>query len=806
MSKFPLKYLWLVALCAIGLQLTSCVYLNTYYNAKRYFREGVKENKDNETGQPRTTNYQKAINSAARVIQDYPKSGYVPDAIMIIGKAYYEMRNYPGAKRKFEELITNYPNSPLLYEARLYSAKTQIALRQPEEGITLLNDLYADEKTPLDVRIQGQRTLADYYYEKELYRQALSEYKKILNTSKDKVVRADIYFQIGECYFELGEFDQAQQNYQKVNDEKPTRKRQFEAIFKEALTHKEQQDLEGALSICEDLLKNDNYFPYYERVHLAKADILEELHRTEEAEALYKRTIELYPRTKTSAESAYHLGLIYLYDLNDFTKAEEFLGKVRSEQPQSEFVDTAQVKINDLRKLSTLNLQIDSLNTEIDTLNYRLSWIAEHPGGIDTDTTRADTAKTDTSSTNVDSLKQSAAPETPPGMLPRYPGQLTPEQIQALQARQQQQGELPGNFPSHLQPGTEPDYPGSQQPGGLNQPRQLRRTVVPLPTDSAEVYIWLERDQKALAEVRFRLAEHLWTQFDNLDSARTLLTDLVEKSEQSDVKARALLGLYHIAQITSPDSTGPDSLIQRLHDEYPETEFDRWARIKLGLDPLPEKVDSTSLLFHQAEDLWLNQNKPEEAVIKYEEVRKLYPKTEWGAKAAYAVAYVEEHIIDDIPAAKAAYDSLIVWYPDSPYLAIAQKKLAPPPPEIPDTTEVAQDTTGGAEPAVVLAPAPTGSGAATLIGGEEAVQTYIHQNHLFPPIALEATISGDVTISFIVDAAGLAHDFRVESEDPAGFDFGVAAINALKAMRYQPGYSNGQYEEQPLTERVRFTP
>ena len=82
----------------------------------------------------------------------------------------------------------------------------------------------------------------------------------------------------------------------------------------------------------------------------------------------------------------------------------------------------------------------------------------------------------------------------------------------------------------------------------------------------------------------------------------------------------------------------------------------------------------------------------------------------------------------------------------------------------------------------------------------------IHKNHLYPPIAMEAEISGDVSVRFIVDANGLPREFVIVTEDPPGFDFGEKAIEALKAMRYKPGYRDGQYLEQPLLQRVRFVP
>jgi len=771
------------------LSLQSCVYFNTYYNAKRYFREGVKENENNETGRPKTTNYQKAIDSAARVLEYYPESKYVDDALMIMGKAYYEIRTYPKAKRKFEELLANYPNSDLRDEAQLWLGKTLIAMGQADQGIEILTKLWSEGKSE-QARLESQRRLADYHFEKENYRQALLEYEKILQNSKDKKQRADVWYQAGECHYALGEYEQAEKAYLEVLDEKPVRKRQFEATFKRSETLRMRGQLEPALAICEDLLKKEAYFNYSDQVYLAKAVLLTELGRLQEAEELFKRIIELYPRTDASAKASYLLGKIYLEQLKDFQKAEEYLTKVQTEKAGSEFFQEAQSLVNDLRFLKTLNTQIDSLQADIDTLNYRLNWLSEHPGEsfpeaspLSPEGIRADTLQGTGMSALYDSLRFPQRPE----------------------AIAQRQHELrPGYVPER--PGMEGEMP-PQGPGAVPAPQPQRRRLQPLPADSAGIIDRISNDQQELAELRFRLAEHLWMQFGNADTASVILTNLAQLQEYPDVAARSVLSIYNLQKKASPDSSALDSLLKLVHEKFPGTIYDRWVRPSLGLEPLPEPVDSAAQLFREAEDLWLENNQPASAVREYQKVWRLYPQTDWGSKALFAAAWLQEHVLNDVSGALASYDSLIARYPDSPYFVIAQKKVAPPPPEIPDTTRAAVDTTKAPAEVAVAGPAPTtGTGPPQLVGGDAALEDYIHKNHLYPQVAMEANLSGEALVSFTVDVQGNPRDFSVLREDPEGFDFGAMAIQALQAMKFRPGYAGGQFVESPMNQLVRFNP
>ncbi len=767
---------------------SSCVYFNTYYNAKYYFAEGEKENENNDTGRPKTANYQKSINSAARILEYYPESKYVDDALLLMGKAYYAIRSYPKAKRKCEELIANYPESPLVYEARLYLGKTLIAMRRIDEGIAILNRLWTEDQVPLDVKLESQSSLADYYFDKESYRQALLEYQKILERQKDKVRRAEIQYKIGECYYALEEYRDAEQAFLKVLDEKPTRMRRFDAQYKRALCLQHLGELEKALKICDKLLKKDIYYDYYDKAYLAKAGILSDLGRYEEAIELYKRILELYPRTETSAEAAYRLGWIYWDQYQDFTKAEEYLGKVRTEKSTSEFVEEAMARVNDIRFLENLDFSLDSLKTDIDTLKYHLEWLAETPPEMrDSLLAAARQTAPDTSSATPAPAVSGPA--------------LTPEQVP-----------LPGGDKGGPAPPGgpyQPGYPGGRPgtpPTGTPPTTERVLRLAPFPRDSAAVYERIADDEEMLAQTRFRLAELLWSRFDNLDSAQVIYCELAQDSLHPDVQARSLLALYHLAASASPDSTGPDSLLERIHRDFPGTEYDRWVRPLLGLEPLPEPVDSVAEAFRAAEDLWMTGNDPQAAILKYREIAERWPESDYAPKALFAVAWIQEHLLEDIPGALASYDSLIAWYPQSQYVNIARNKTAPPPPEIPDSTLALGDTTAAAGEATVLGPAPPGSGPPELIGGEDALAIYIAQHNLYPFVAAEAEIPGEVLVAFTVDSEGVPKDFRILREEPEGFDFGQNAIQALQGMKFRPAYRDGQYIEAPATQIVRFEP
>jgi TonB family protein len=293
---------------------------------------------------------------------------------------------------------------------------------------------------------------------------------------------------------------------------------------------------------------------------------------------------------------------------------------------------------------------------------------------------------------------------------------------------------------------------------------------------------------------------------ENLDSALVIFQELAEVEDNPDVRARTLLSLHYLSGITSPDSVQSDSLLELVHQDFPDSDYDRWVRPILGLEPLPLPVDTVLDAFRTAEELWLTHEKPDSAVDEYLALIERWPESEYAPQALYAAAWLQERRLDDVDGAMASYDSLIAWYPQSEYVQIARNKLEPPPPDLPDSLEALEDSTLILAAAGELGEAPPGSGSVVLIGGENAIIDYIHQNHLYPMVAEEAELPGEVTVSFTVSADGVPGNFRIEREDPEGFDFGENAILALREMKFRPAYEDGQYIDSPAEQIVRFIP
>jgi len=88
-----------------------------------------------------------------------------------------------------------------------------------------------------------------------------------------------------------------------------------------------------------------------------------------------------------------------------------------------------------------------------------------------------------------------------------------------------------------------------------------------------------------------------------------------------------------------------------------------------------------------------------------------------------------------------------------------------------------------------------------MIGGTAALYKMVK----FPELAEKAGVEGVAMIVFTVTPNGIPADFEVRGEKPKGLGFADAAIEALRQMRFQPGYLQDKVAAVRMSQTIRFT-
>ena len=104
------------------LAFSGCAYYNTFYLAKRYYKDAQKEQErsvSEGTAIGAAAKYEQVIRQCTKILTEYPKSKWVDDATFLMGSSLYGKGDYAGAIRRMDELEAKFPKSPFVPEARL---------------------------------------------------------------------------------------------------------------------------------------------------------------------------------------------------------------------------------------------------------------------------------------------------------------------------------------------------------------------------------------------------------------------------------------------------------------------------------------------------------------------------------------------------------------------------------------------------------------------------------------------------------------------------------------------------------------
>ncbi|MBN2856800.1 MAG: tetratricopeptide repeat protein, partial [Candidatus Delongbacteria bacterium] len=139
MKNFVRTYITLFLIAALS---GGCAYFNMYFNAKESYKEAEKKRKETNTIDKNL--YENTIKELSKILEFYPESKWVDDALLMMGLSYLRQGDNYKAQKKFIELLKKYPGSDLSDQAKVYLAETEIALKNYEEARRLISGIESE--------------------------------------------------------------------------------------------------------------------------------------------------------------------------------------------------------------------------------------------------------------------------------------------------------------------------------------------------------------------------------------------------------------------------------------------------------------------------------------------------------------------------------------------------------------------------------------------------------------------------------------------------------------------------------------
>ncbi len=346
---------FLKVVTAMAAVLAGCAYFNTFYNAKQYFYEAEKEYREKEqvTANARLK-YRNAIEKCAKVLEFYPKSRYVDDALYIMGTSYARVGELDKAKRKFEELLRYYPDSPYVPKAQLELAKLFLEFKEYARAKALLGKLKKEQ------REEGEYFLAKSFFQDEQYKDVLELVDDFLKRYPKSKFRKKMLLLGAKAALKEEKFELAEQylNEYLRGSLTDTEKKEGQELLGDVLMMMGQYDEALKVYNSIDLMPNS---PEEARVELKKARVFEGKGDIEKAKEVYRGIIEAAKTGGTAAIEAKYRLAVLLESQDSLKEAQKLFEEASKMFGVSEYKEKAALRSQALRSL--LNIE-DKSNVE----------------------------------------------------------------------------------------------------------------------------------------------------------------------------------------------------------------------------------------------------------------------------------------------------------------------------------------------------------------------------------------------------------------------------------------------------------
>jgi len=725
-----LALLFIAAGCSTYQNITG--YFNTYYNAKKLYTEAVNEvefnaQKSRDTlyfsaykiGPGSEQKFDKVIEKCSKIIQSYEKSGWVDDAILMIGVSYVYKSENESAERKFRELTENFPQSDLRRQAKMWYAKSEYFMGKQESALKLTSELFDDARSEGDNDVLFELLMLDAQIatERGEYDVAAQKYTLASQASVSDDLRSRAEYQLGLTYEKLNNWSEAADAYREVRDFHPPFPLEFQSRLKygKMLTLAHQYD--KALAVLDDLFDEQLRVDERSLVDLEIANTHWARGDSADAFALYTLIDTTYARTDASAKASYQRGMIYENSFLDFKNAKEFYNKAKDQFATSEIVPQSQKKAATLAEYFRHYQDI----TKFDSLFTQRVYRDSVSGANNSDSLFA-------AATHADSLTGTGAKASADSSVRYSPGKNIAKGLtradSVVAVRIDSAGVLPPQHPLAALPDSlsqavvdapdeNIDRDDDQTEGRHHNKFATGRSTIrndarsdamsadprkaaapkgrlkqndkaalmdtastkqAVPAQVSQAALPADSLKSLLAQAKFELGGVLLLQMQRPDSALFWFRKVVKEHPNCAIMPRTLYSMAEIYR-SRGDSTAVDSIYNVLISRYENSEYAHQAKKILGLASDSTQRDTVLPEFQVASEQ-LQAGKPAEAIRSLEQITNRHTSSQYRAKSMYMIGWIYENSLVKNDSAAAWYRMLVKEYPSSVYAADVQARLA----------------------------------------------------------------------------------------------------------------------------------
>jgi len=375
------KYLYIFI---ILISQNGCAYFNTFYNAKVYYQEAEKIRLEKESESIPITamdKYGKVIEKCQKVLNEFPKSRFRMNAILLMAQARYYRADYDIAIENLKE-IDPIENRKLFENSQYWIAVCKWRKGNSEVAKLELIDLIANTNSK-EIISTSHLSLAEINKELKNNEKVIYHLEQAAKFSINRNQKGLIYGKLAEIAFNKKEYDVALSGYRNVISNSISKDKIENAHLKILKIMRLDKDFKSAEKKIKTLLLDDKFKRIAGDLELELVQLYRAQGDLSEIESRLESIVNTYQKSSVSAEAYYELGKIYCSEKWDLSKAKEYFVQVNKEYSRSFFVPMANSRIKsietyenaqkDLKSHSIIKEKdIEKPNENLETLNVSI--------------------------------------------------------------------------------------------------------------------------------------------------------------------------------------------------------------------------------------------------------------------------------------------------------------------------------------------------------------------------------------------------------------------------------------------------
>ena len=641
--------------CGVWTNFTT--YFNLYYDTSNLFSQAENDinqqkkdlfsNEDIQLPQSANASLAKVVEKCSQILQFHAQSSYVDDALIMLGKSFYYQANYQKALRKFEELIATQPKSDLIMETKLWIGKTQMKLKDFNNGLIMLKSVQATAEKNDENKIAQDALVeqAKYYIYQKDYNRAIDFSNQLLKVSKDDNIKAEVAYELGKLYSKVNDPNNAITSFEKVTTYSPTYDVEFNSQIELGKTLRETGQDDKALKVFDSMSKEQKNSDVMDVIFYQRGLTLYKMNKLQESVDQLIKVDTSYSRTPSAGLASLELGRIFLNDYKNFDSAGYYFNRAIISTAPQDSIAKAKTHTELIKKYKLL---YSNYNNDLHEYNYALdpnlfikdsiAYINEleelKRESADTvgyifgkvDTMNVDKNKAD--SLNIAKMKSDSL-------------EIARRHADSLLTRNEKIGDVKMKL--------------TEAP----QAQMIERKPPVRPTQPIDTLKY------QLVNSEFDLGNLLFTEFNLPDSAYKYYTDILTNYPGTSIQGSITyaLGSYYL---TINDTVKADSIFNYVYDHFKNESIVNAAADKLGKPLIDFNFDPARKLYSNAETQMLN-GKFDSSASNFYQIYLTNPKSPFAAKALYATGWVLSNKLNLNDSAVVIYDTLTKLYPRTVY-------------------------------------------------------------------------------------------------------------------------------------------